>query len=61
VWVFDLAGYVTVIETPAGINPRARTKVHLHGQEYDLPSAAYDEASLGHQQRPGQPVATPPG
>jgi hypothetical protein len=39
----DMSPYVTVIETPPGLNPRARTVVHLHGQDYDLPPAVEDE------------------
>jgi hypothetical protein len=33
----DLSAYVTVIETPPGLDPRMHTVVHLGGRAFDLP------------------------
>ena len=33
----DLAAYVTVIETPAGLDPHNRRVLRIHGRDHDLP------------------------
>ena len=33
----DLAAYVTVIETPAGLDPHGWTGLRIHGRDHDLP------------------------
>ena len=35
----DLAAYTTLVEPPAGLDPHAHTRVHLHGLVLDLPPA----------------------
>ncbi|WP_456599347.1 hypothetical protein [Blastococcus sp. SYSU DS0616] len=36
----DLAAYVTVIETPAGLDPQGWTVLRIHGRDHDLPPVA---------------------
>ena len=54
----DLAAHTTLIEPPAGLDPRARTAVHLGDQLLELPPAG-TPLSLRVPLRPGRPGPPP--
>ena len=51
----DLSPYVTVIETPAGLDPSAPVVVVMHGQEYDVPPASEQRPEPYIRLRPASP------
>ena len=54
----DLAAYTTLVEPPAGLDPHAHTRVHLHGLVLDLPPVGTPLTS-GVELRP-MPATPPP-